>query len=292
MIRNLVFEGGGVKGIAYTGALQALDKVNPLKDVKAYAGTSAGAIMATLLACGCDSGRLQRVIAGTDFLQFQDDSFGIIRDLWRVWRNYGWNRGAVFVKWLQEQIQALTDNPEITFSGLKTKMGKDLYIIGTNLSDQKSEVYCQLNTPDMPIWEAARISMSIPLFFEPWRRAKSILADGGMTWNYPIDLFDGELSETIGFRVDSDREIAAGKNGWLPMAADINGLKDYCMATIGLMLDAANRSHLKERHVKRTIFIDGCGVSATNFSLSEEQKRRLIQSGYNAAKTWLMNEGH
>jgi len=47
---NLVFEGGGIKGIAYAGALEVLEKENILSDIKRVAGTSAGAITATLLA--------------------------------------------------------------------------------------------------------------------------------------------------------------------------------------------------------------------------------------------------
>ena len=43
--RNLVFEGGGVKGIAYVGALEVLDQEGILKDIKRVAGTSAGAMV-------------------------------------------------------------------------------------------------------------------------------------------------------------------------------------------------------------------------------------------------------
>ena len=45
--KNLVFQGGGVKGIAYGGALDVLDKKGILKNIIRVAGTSAGAINAT-----------------------------------------------------------------------------------------------------------------------------------------------------------------------------------------------------------------------------------------------------
>ena len=38
--RNLVFEGGGVKGIAYGGALKVLDSMAILKGIERVAGTS------------------------------------------------------------------------------------------------------------------------------------------------------------------------------------------------------------------------------------------------------------
>jgi len=50
--RNLVFEGGGVKGIAYVGAMEVLEEKGILGDVRRVGGTSAGAINAVLLAAG------------------------------------------------------------------------------------------------------------------------------------------------------------------------------------------------------------------------------------------------
>lgn len=47
--KNLVFEGGGVKGIAYAGALEILDKEGILQNIERVAGTSAGAMMAVLV---------------------------------------------------------------------------------------------------------------------------------------------------------------------------------------------------------------------------------------------------
>ena len=42
--RNLVFEGGGVKGIAYAGAVAVLEDKGILPGIRRVAGTSAGAI--------------------------------------------------------------------------------------------------------------------------------------------------------------------------------------------------------------------------------------------------------
>ena len=50
--RNLVFEGGGVKGIAYAGAIGVLERKGILKDIRRAGGASAGAITAALLAAG------------------------------------------------------------------------------------------------------------------------------------------------------------------------------------------------------------------------------------------------
>lgn len=87
-IDNLVFQGGGVKGIAYVGVLQALDKILQEREkkqgesvgdfygwrnVKRVAGTSAGAITAMGLALGLTTQDLQNYLIEAPFAQFLDD---------------------------------------------------------------------------------------------------------------------------------------------------------------------------------------------------------------------------
>ena len=50
-LKKLVFEGGGVLGVAYCGALEELSNRGMLCEVDTYAGTSAGSIVAALMAC-------------------------------------------------------------------------------------------------------------------------------------------------------------------------------------------------------------------------------------------------
>ena len=46
--RNLVFKGGGVRGVAYIGALEELEALGILEGIKRTAGSSAGAVAACL----------------------------------------------------------------------------------------------------------------------------------------------------------------------------------------------------------------------------------------------------
>lgn len=52
---HLVLSGGGAKGIAFPGMVQALEEGKKLQGVKVISGSSAGAISATLLASGMDA---------------------------------------------------------------------------------------------------------------------------------------------------------------------------------------------------------------------------------------------
>src|SRR5690606_11605033 len=75
---------------------------------------------------------------------------------------------------------------------LKAAALPDLYVVGTNLSTGYAEFFSHERHPDMPLIEAVRISMSIPLFFAARRFGprKDVYVDGGVILNYPVKLFD------------------------------------------------------------------------------------------------------
>ena len=71
---DLVFEGGGVKGIGLAGAVETLEQHG--YKPQNVAGTSAGAISASLLAAGYSAEELKEIIIGLDYRQFQDKALG------------------------------------------------------------------------------------------------------------------------------------------------------------------------------------------------------------------------
>src|SRR5438067_8990383 len=61
-----VFEGGGVKGIAFAGAIAAAEEEAGVAEWVNVAGTSAGAIVAALLVAGFRAEEIRDVLADTD----------------------------------------------------------------------------------------------------------------------------------------------------------------------------------------------------------------------------------
>ncbi|MCS5708924.1 patatin-like phospholipase family protein [Candidatus Berkiella cookevillensis] len=77
-IENIVFEGGGVKGIAYVGAIEAMERNGMLKDVKRVAGSSAGGITASLVALGYNAEELKNIfINEINFDELMDEPFDL-----------------------------------------------------------------------------------------------------------------------------------------------------------------------------------------------------------------------
>ena len=194
--RNLVFEGGGVKGIAYAGVMEVLEEKDILSSVERVGGTSAGAINAVLTALNFSNAEVLDILKTLDFNNFLDESWGIIRDSNRLINEYGWYKGEFFRQWIGDLIEEKSGNRNLTFKGLKDHPNgfRDLYVCATNLSTHFSEVFSMEHTPRMRIADAVRMSMSIPLFFAAVQRQPSndIYVDGGVLRNYPIKLFDRE----------------------------------------------------------------------------------------------------
>ena len=59
---SLVLEGGGIKGIAHVGALQALKEKGLYDTIKHVAGTSAGSQVATLYASGFSQSEIREIV--------------------------------------------------------------------------------------------------------------------------------------------------------------------------------------------------------------------------------------
>jgi NTE family protein len=317
--RNLVFEGGGVKGIAYAGALEVLEQQNILPDIRRVAGTSAGAITAALVALGATSREVAEIVGGTHFRDFMDDSFGVIRDMDRLIEHYGWFKGDAFADWMRKQILVLCGDGEITFAKLEAQVRqpgsqrRELFVVGTNLTLQMPMVYSAETTPDLPVWQAARISMSIPLFFASVFQDRQVLVDGGVTWNYPLDLFDDRKyvaagdpwvpapvdyptgydanhifnKQTLGFRVDTQDEIKAEKEAWRLPPAQIDDFVDYLKVLVGYMGDMANKLHLHTNDWHRTVAIDAAGVRTTDFDLPDARVTLLTDNGRAGATEYL-----
>lgn len=194
--RNLVFEGGGVKGLAYVGAMQILDQRGHLSGIKRVGGTSAGAINALIFALGYSIQEQRELLESTDFNEFLDDSSGIIRDALRLSNEFGWNKGDFFLNWVDNKIEEKLGKKKATFQDLIDAGKPELYITGTNLSTGYTEFFSAERHPTMVIADALRISMSMPFYFVPIRHGtdtrKDLYVDGGVILNYPVKIFDRE----------------------------------------------------------------------------------------------------
>src|SRR5688500_9947810 len=103
-IKNLVFEGAGIRGIAYAGVIEELENQKMLGNLQKVGGTSAGAITALMLSLNYSSADIARIVSSTEFRKFNDGRFMFLGGFARMNKNYGWYRGDKFTAWLSDII--------------------------------------------------------------------------------------------------------------------------------------------------------------------------------------------
>jgi len=318
--KNLVLEGGGVRGFAYAGALEVLDSVGVLQTVERVGGTSAGAIQAMLLGVGYTPHEIMELTAGIKPQAFNDGAWFVGTGIRRLKKQFGYYKGEKIAGWIEQLIAAKTGNGNITFAELhqqKAAKGyKDIYITGTDLTYQCLRVFSWEQYPDMCIKDAVRISLSIPLYYKPVliddqgkvyeqadnKKGLHLMVDGGALSNYPIAIFDSsryvmsvpaavnsyiENPETLGLMMEMPEQIEYNKtqSGKYPLA--IRTMKDYIKAMYVTLIDKASPEAEGKTQYHRTITISTLNQSGRVRKLPAKAIQDWMNSGREGARRFL-----
>lgn len=329
--KNLVFKGGGMKGAAYLGALQALEKEGILDQIERVAGSSAGAITATLLSFNLN---LETTLDLMDTLDFShvpqlNPNFEIKEPDWlpkfigkefnkissdmgaiqRLISKYGWFSSEYFHTWLKKVIASNCDgNSSATFGDFRKRGFKDLFIVTTNVSSLEIVVFSADTTPDISVADAVRMSVSIPLYFESiqFNGTKlgdgDLYVDGGVLKNYPIHVFDHPkyADGNLWFQNDINWETLGfylySYPGNIAKGKNIRNFRDfishlYECYNISLQISEIDNNKIDQR---RSVKIDTLDIQATDFSLKSNKSKyqELVNQGFNATDAFLHEYWH
>lgn len=318
--KNLALSGGGVLGISYLGMLEYLYQINLVPQLTKIAGTSAGAITGCITAFNLPFSELKAISDSLDYRKVlvkdevpEDSSilprllppilrtqlnnlFDNIDCVYRLIKHYGWHSSSYIYSWLQEQIEQQFDKtlkpPPYTFADFdNTEIHKNqrpfkkLYVVATDVSKNCSVVFSSDTTPDLEVAHAVRISASVPLLFEAISTSvptgsSEIYVDGGLIYNYPINLFDKHSPhrETLGAYFKTD----------LPPVI-INNLVDFISATISsaTSLQSALFENTKANRFRSIPILTG-EIQPMNFSVTtgDDTYNLLYHSGYDCTKNF------
>jgi NTE family protein len=325
-ITNIVFEGGGIHGIAYLGALEYLYQIDLLRNLRRAAGTSSGAIAACITSFHHPFDVTKSITNSLDYrkVPYQEDFnelafipedikngmeplFGDIGCLYRLISQYGWYSTDYFYQWLKQVIANQFNHkkkPPYTFQDFKdSSLHKDnhpfldLFITGTNLTTGTSQVFSYETTPLMEVAYAVRISVSIPLFFEAitvnqpeitGNSLTNVFCDGGILRNYPIKLFD---------QLKYSPNLLRGANmGTLGLCFQsrmqnhsIHNLFDFIWSLASTFSQVQEESFYNDPMDRiRSIVIDPLDISPIDFNVTtgDQTYHQLYLQGYSAAKAY------
>lgn len=293
---NLVFQGGGVRGIAYAGVLA---KMPDHCDIHAVGGTSAGSIVASLLAIGKRGNELKQLLESPElfsFLEAEDvDRFGRIQSavadiqvlceearrqkklsgltLWLFQRKHKWLVADLDAAWALRGLHRADRLRHWLDKVLEDKKFKDvgveeLKIVAADVTAQEYAVYSKAKHPEMKLAEAVHRSISIPIFFAPFQAGTVHFVDGGVLSNFPSYLFVKEKYPTIGFRL-CDASLPAPSNTTL----------GYLKNLLLTMTEAHDKQRAAPTHFKSYSIFVSSSIPSTKFSLDANDLAELYQAG-------------
>lgn len=191
-----VFEGGGVRGIALAGAAAAaLDEGIEFESV---AGTSAGALVASLVIAGYEPEELSRAVCSVPWPDLLDTStvarIPVLGKHLAIFLRKGFNRG----RRLEDVWAELLERKGIrTFADLPPDA---LEVVVTDLSHHSGVVLPRdlelygIDPQSFSVARALRMSAAVPFLFEPVAlhtpHETVYMADGAMSSNFPVRITD------------------------------------------------------------------------------------------------------
>lgn len=302
MRADAVLEGGGVKGIGLVGALFYAETEKNIEWMN-VAGTSAGAIIASLIAGGYKASEIKEIMFNLDFKKLKDegflDKFLVPGKILSILFAKGIYEGDFIEKFIADllALKNVYTFKDLIISGESNPRYKyKLNVIASDISRGKLLVLPNdiqdygIDPDDLSVAKAVRMSMSIPIFYEPvvmdtqniaGMPKKCYIVDGGMLSNYPIWLFDSVGKKpawpTIGFRLiepgyDQPREITNPLN--------------FITSIISTLQEAHDERHIQDLNFKRTIPVKTMGIKTTEFDITPDKRTLIYNSGIEAAKSF------
>jgi len=269
---GLALSGGGARGWAHIGAIQALEEAGI--EVDWVGGASIGSIIAAGYALGWTPADLGKLASGfSDPKKLLDYTFP-----------YASITATQRISNLLQQICGEADIEDTW---------RPFFCVSANLT--KGEEQIHLNGK---LWKAIRASMAFPAIFAPFLDEGSVLIDGGAANNLPVDRMR-ELcpkGTVIGINlvtstpVNGTYNFGPGLSGWQALLSRFTPFGSKIKAPnlldiVGGVIYSNNRYRLNETHDCADLLID---IPVEAFGLLDFDKyAEIAELGYTATKQQL-----
>lgn len=273
----VIFGGGGIRGVSYVGAYQALIE-NGVK-FSGYGGSSIGSVFATLCAAGYDISRIKEFFCAINIEFFKDINFNFGNQI-------ALSKGELFLEWMRDKIESefykdgyiKGQMPPVKFKDLK----EALIIYSTDLTNNKYNEFSKQCTPDAEVALAVRASVSMPGLFKPLDINSNMVVDGDLMKSWPLwrlsNTLSGKKERILEFRLEDTR----GKR-------KIDTALDYLNAVYNTISGFAT-DYIIDLYGQKDKFdyikIDTDNISVMDFMISDAKKIELIETGYNITNNY------
>lgn len=276
-----IFGGGGIRGIAYCGAIKALLEKNV--SFTGYAGSSIGAVFAALTTLGYSADEIFDLFSTTGFQMFMDINIDFKKEI-------GFSKGNIFLDWIREKIESkfYAQNykkgqmPPVCFSDIKEK----LIIYSVDLTNMKFKEFSTVKTPNFEVAKAVRASVSMPGLFRPLEIDNNLIVDGDLLKSTPLWRTTNSIKDLderiIEFRLEDNETSKQITNSLEYLNRVYNAFSGFATDYI---IDLYNEKD-KFDYIK----IDTKDISVIDFMIPMEKRRELFDLGYKKTIEYFENE--
>lgn len=266
-----IFGGGAIRGLAYLGAMNAMQELGV--KIKAFAGSSVGAVFAAYASLDYTYEEFKEVFNEVNFDLFRDVQFNLAK-------NFAISKGEHFINWLRHGIEkkfygdkyVKGKNPPVTFKDIN----KDFFVITSDINGCRPYIFSKYTTPDFEVAQAVRISTSLPGLLEPYEYDNHVLIDGDMMKSWPMwrvnDLLCPDDCRIIEFRLE-------GAKCW----PNVKNSVEYLNAVFATLSNFAT-DYIMQTYQPKDKFdyikIDTDHILPVQFTLPQAEREKLIDLGY------------
>jgi predicted acylesterase/phospholipase RssA len=268
---TLCLSGGGIMGLVHIGCLEYLEKNKKIKinNIKKYIGTSIGALICFLLSLKYSIYDIKIFLINFNFKFLEPDI-----DIDELLLNYGIDNGDKILYIISMFLNNKYNLNNLTFIEHYNLLNVKLSIVGSNYTLQREENFNYIETPNMSILTALRISISVPILFTPVLYNNMYYIDGGIYNNCPIKYCN--LDTTLAINL-----LALNNSN----TNNIDNIVTYFITCINLVLN--NFYTLNKDHINIIKINCNSLTNLTDFDLLEKEKNNFIKLGYEAGEKYI-----
>jgi NTE family protein len=289
-INTIAISGGGIKGLAYIGVFKKLEEIIqqrkileshknfdennckiPLINIKTICSVSVGSIFSLTYLLGYNYIEMLEKVLNKNFETLKNIKF------FNFVSSYGLDDGKKLIDWLRSLMKEKNIDSDITLLDFYKITNVDFQIMASNLNKYVYQKFNHIETPDVKILDAIRMSISIPFIFTSNKYNNDTMVDGALIGSYPIELFKDNLDNVLGLKLVNQGELISHD-----MDEKIDDIESFIYHVLNCYMVQ------KEKPITRSLLYDKCTVyinteditECINFNITPEQKHKLVDLGY------------
>lgn len=260
----LVLAGGGMKGLGLLGAIKYLEEFGSIQNIEIYAGTSIGVIISVLIIIGYSAHDIYK------FTKLFDMSKSIDFNINNLFTKYTVSNCNNYEIILSELLKKKNISPKINLLELYKLTKKK--VIGTTvcITTKQTEYISYENYPELDIITFMKMSSAVPFLFEPVQYNNKLYIDGGLTDNFPLDLFKDKLENVIGINIISEYFNIK----------EIKDIIDYFLTIMGIFITNNIKCYKDDMYKNIVYNLNITNLHTFNFSMNNKDKKKMYMEGY------------